>query len=199
MPKTIAFLMIFFMSIICNGQLRIIPVPKKPLILSAKQEKLEEQNKNCVHKNKISLDKRLSKFPFNKAVKIKIISFEKLSNANLAYLLPMKNKEVDFNKLKEITTLNNEQIDSLTNIIYNYGYKGIFYTFKENACLFKPKNAILFLDKNEKTFAFIELCFECGEYRMSDKRISIGDLCMQKYELLKMFFNKNAVQYGTKN
>jgi hypothetical protein len=111
----------------------------------------------------------------------------------------MKNKEVDYTKLKEIITINNPQIDSLTDIICNYGYKGIFYSFKENTCLYNPKNAILFLDKNEKTFAFIELCFKCGEYRMSNKRISIGELCSQKYELLKSFFIKCGVLYGTKN
>ncbi len=189
--------MILFCSLTPYAQLRAISVPKKPLILNGKQKQLEEQNKNCVHKNKLTLDKRLSKFPFNKADKIKIVSFAKPNNFNFTYLLPMKNKLVDYTKLKKIITLDNLQIDSLTDIIFNYGYKGIFHSFKENGCLYKPKNAILFLDKNEKTFAFIELCFECGEYRVSDKKISMGELCTQKYELLKKFFKTSGVLYGT--
>ncbi len=179
--------------------MRAIPVPKKPLILNPKQRQHEEKNKSCIHKNSLTLNKRLSKFPFNEAIKIKIVSFEKPDSFHFTYLLPIKNKLVDNTKLKETIILNNLQIDSLTNIIYNYGYKGIFHSFNENACLYKPKNAILFLDKNEQVFAFIELCFECGEYRMSDNRISIGELCSQKYLLLKMFFYKNGIRFGTDN
>jgi hypothetical protein len=197
MLKTLAFLIIFSKSMISYAQLKPIPVPKKPLILNARQEKIQTQNKNCVHKNNLPLKKRLSKFPFNMASTIKIVSFESPNESNLTYLLPIKNKSVDYGKLKEIIALTNIQIESLTDIIYNYGYKGTFYTIEENACIYIPKNAILFLDKNGKTFAFIELCFTCDQYRMSNRRITIGDLCAQKYDLLKMFFNKNGVLYGT--
>jgi len=44
--------------------------------------------------------------------------------------------------------------------------------------------------------AFIEICFECMDYRKSSKKVIAGDFCNHKYDLLKAFFQQAGRQFG---
>ena len=59
-----------------------------------------------------------------------------------------------------------------------------------------PRNAILFLDADNKVIAYLELCFSCKHFRSSDKRLSIGEYCGTKYDMLKSIFGSNGIKYG---
>jgi len=73
----------------------------------------------------------------------------------------------------------------------------VFYSFSESSYIYNPANAILFLDKKDSVFAFIETCFQCWAYRVSKKKINMGDECTDKYELVKNFFLRNEIRVGT--
>ena len=48
-----------------------------------------------------------------------------------------------------------------------------------------------------KAFEFIELCFECSGLRLSSEKIKTGEFCDQKYEMIKDFFLRHGVEFGT--
>lgn len=58
---------------------------------------------------------------------------------------------------------------------------------------YMPNNAILFLDKDDNLLEFIEICFDCNEFRTSNEEITLGDKCMQKMNLLDDFFLKSGI------
>lgn len=161
----------------------------KPHPITAAEEKAEERNHECVHRNKYPVTERSKFYPFNEAKQIKLVFF----NNSFFDHLPLKNDTVDYSKISEIVTLNNEQTNRLTDIIYNVGYRapnGISY---EAAC-YNPHNAILFVDKNGHTFAFFEICFECMGYRLSSKKVNVGEFCTEKYEMMKSYFESVGVK-----
>ncbi|TMI63529.1 MAG: hypothetical protein E6H07_12160 [Bacteroidetes bacterium] len=193
-----ARLFILLVTVICfefsNAQLK--PFPGAPKPLTEKQEELEEKNRSCVHRDKFSQQQRLKLYPFNKAAQVQIVSFDK-PDTLIEGKLPMKNKKVDYSQLKEIKTLEKAEIDSLTDILYNNGYRGEFHMEMESLC-YNPRNAILFADSTGKAFAFIELCFECQGYKTSSSAVKTGDFCDQKYKLIQTFFSKHGIEFGTK-
>jgi hypothetical protein len=194
---------LLFVLILSSGNANLfaqwgtLPIAKKPPIRTKAQRDRDVINEGCVHKNKISKEKRSKIFPFNKATKIQLVSFQRPDSFKFTYLLPTKGKTVDYSRLSEVITLTGSAIDSLTDILYNYGFKGVFYSYSESSCIYNPANAILFLDKKDSVFAFIEICFQCWAYRVSNKKINLGDECTDKYELVKNFFLKNGIRLGT--
>ena len=97
--------------------------------------------------------------------------------------------------MKEIRTLTHEQIDRLTDILYNYGFAKKATTARVHEC-YDPRNAILFRDSNGKVIAFIELCFLCQNTRESSDEISLGEMCEQKLDMLKALFKQVGIKYG---
>ena len=145
---------------------------------------------NCIRKFNLTLKERLQYYPFNVATKIMLVSFTE-TEENLFY----KKDSIEISKFKETKTLSNEQIDSLTNLLYNIGVKGNVFKFTPAACFF-PRNAILFLNSNEKVFEFIEICFECHRTATSSERINDGISCEQKFDLIRSYFRRQGIEYG---
>jgi hypothetical protein len=195
MTRLLLFLFVLTGYGTLHAQLRVFPGPPKPL--TAKQEAIEGKNRDCIHRDKLPLQQRLKQYPFNKAVKVQIVSFDK-PDSIIEGTLPIKDKKVDYTQLKEIKTLDSKAIDTLTDVLYNYGYRGVVHVELESLC-YNPRNAILFVDSIGNTFAFIELCFECQGSRTSSKNVKTGDFCSQKYDLLKAFFARKAMAFGIKD
>jgi len=151
----------------------------------------EKKNHNCIHKSRISFSKISKQYPYNLASQIQLVSF---TDRNL----PMLGDSVDYSKLKEVKVLTLKQIDSLTNILYNVGFGGLILKTEEMSC-YNPRNAILFLNASGKEFAFIELCFECEDFRASSENIKFGDKCDQKYSMLKKLFKNAGIVHGTED
>ncbi len=86
-------------------------------------------------------------------------------------------------------------MDSLTDILYNYGFGGPIRIQTESMC-YDPHNAISFVDKQGKVFAYIEICFLCGKTRGSSEKISLGEMCDQKIDMLRRFFKTVGIEYG---
>ncbi len=157
---------------------------------------------DCAKKTKINLQQRLANYPYNQTSQIKLVAYQNKGEAGIGeeiqkYLNASVGKEATAieSQFDEIKTLNFGQIEKLTDIIYNYGYKAKTSLVIASKC-YEPRNAILFYDNTNHLIAFIELCFGCRNYRTNDNKITLGDECTQKLSMIKDFFNQNGIQYG---
>jgi hypothetical protein len=176
--------------------------PPRPM---TKQEALaEERNHLCVRHTFKPFSARLKHYPFNRAAQIQLVAFTGSNPVDpdaAQYAdksegkLDGKVDSVPPSKLLEIMPLTLLQIDSLTDILYNYGYRGPTRIGSIPLC-YDPHNAILFYDNQGKMFAFIEVCFECRKTGESSEEISLGDMCDQKIDMIKQFFKNMGIEYG---
>lgn len=168
-----------------------------------------DSNYDCVKKHRLNSFKRLSNYPFNIAAGVMLVSFE---SKMIGYVLtpdgkdstalisdggelPVEGDSLCFSRLKEQVLLSKEQVDSLTDILYNYGFRGnVNYEVSMNC--YSPHHAIVFLDHQGKMFEFIELCFMCNGKRLSSEEVACGDFCDGKYELLEKFFKNAGVRFN---
>jgi len=164
----------------------------------------ERRNHDCIRRYKMSFSNRLRKYPFNIASQIRLVSYlaQPLSKDNPEILshtgLPIENDTICYSKLNEIVTLRLGQIDTLTDILYNVGFRGPTFIITSIQC-YEPRNAILFIDSKGKTVEYIEICFGCDKTRESSEKIPVGEFCKQKFEILRKYFLKAGVKYGTSN
>ncbi|WP_316834506.1 DUF4375 domain-containing protein [Pedobacter nutrimenti] len=162
------------------------PTPKEEFIIELANE--------CFNTNTYSPSKRLAIYPFNKARSIKLISFKEDE------FIPVQKKIVDYSKVLESHVLGADETNELTKILYNMGYnphiKPIFRIESNYKC-YEPRNGILFLDAAGKAFEFIEICFECHRTKASSNKVIQGTFCGQKISLIKDFFHRAGIQYGT--
>ncbi|MCL9810067.1 hypothetical protein [Flavobacterium luminosum] len=158
-------------------------------------------NANCVRSKKIGFKNRLKMFPFENTSQILIVS-HRTKNGMIGeelrkYLNSIKINQdtINHKEFEQVEKLNLIQIEKFTDIIFNYSHKGKVYAISDVKC-YEPRNAFIFLDKDNKVLGFIEICFGCNHLRTSDKRIDIGDYCEQKYDLLKGIFRESGIKYG---
>ena len=168
-----------------------------PLCSLAQNEKREVRNHGCKVVHSDNADDRLKNYPFRQAAEIRLVSFSYLPDSTVyEYRLPELNGKVDLTKMAETVTLNRTQIDSLTHILFDVGYRGKIKFESLTGC-YNPRNAILFLDSSGNVFEFVEICFECNRNRISSDRINTGEFCSGKYSLLQDFFLKSGIEFGT--
>jgi hypothetical protein len=192
---------------------------------SASTYDILEKRMDCMFKHNYTSEKRKNFFPFNKTKKIVLISFEHQeprddyiitdTSRNAKELAQVVNQDQDepprsiiemqhvYSQItKERRTLSPSGIDKLTNILYNFGYKstksykGLQIAETGYNC-YNPRNAILFLDDHDLLIAYIEICFECHQRRVSSEKIKLGEFCNQKYDMLRKFFNASDITFGT--
>jgi hypothetical protein len=163
-------------------------------------------NDNCQRNTNYSPAQRKKQFPFNQAISIKVISFEEglltLSDKGVLDIVSPDPKIIDPGSedssrvlIKDSLELTTLQIDRLTDILFNYGYIRHSGSSSTVEC-YSPRHAILFMDKEDKPFAFIEICFECRNTRVSDDNISLGVPCTDKLLLIRKLFKDAGVKYG---
>ncbi|MCQ9634111.1 hypothetical protein MP477_03980 [Chryseobacterium sp. WG23] len=171
----------------------------------------------------IPLQKRISRFPFNKAAKIKIISYNLDFSGKNNYVPPpptpktksdssdLKGYYESFKKspepvelreliekeyhegIKESKTLTITEISELTAILYDTCNKYYIDFTSKSGCFF-PRNAILFYDENDKVFAYFEICFECSEIESSPKgMLEPIETCEFLYPYLEKFFKNKGL------
>lgn len=182
----------------------------KPKIRHAteKEQEFNDRSNDCIKHTTRSFTERLKNYPFNIAAQIQLVSF-KHNTADDKFdgykdSLPRNNDTICYSKLNEIRNLTYTQVDKLTDVLYNYGYRreindtNLIYTDISLQC-YNPRNAILFLDSLGKVFEFIEICFECDKTKESSDKVNLGVSCNQKLGLIKRFFIEIGVDYGTKN
>lgn len=187
MKFSLIFTLLF--SSFSYGQFRKLDIkPPSPGGYPESVLKIEKENHKCVNLPKKTFSTILKKYPFNKTAQIQLVSFK-------GSKLPIENDTVCYSKLDEVKTLTLRQIDSLTNIMYNIGFGGTILIIQEMAC-YDPRNAILFIDSSGKAFEFIEICFECEQTVNSSEKIDFGEVCNEKFNLIKQQFKNAGIKYG---
>jgi len=166
----------------------------------------------CIKKTRLSFASRIKHYPFNLSAQIQLISFsglvkitdngefnfspgeEQIRDGDLFSGDPDTTKTIPVG-MKEIRTMTLAQIDTLTDILYNYGHGGNIWSTSVSGC-YIPRNAILFRVSDGKVIAFIEICFECSNTRQSSENISLGEPCDRKLDMLKALFKQVGIKYG---
>lgn len=196
MFKCILALVLMFTCRCSQAQLTPMKIRNSPP--TKEMERQDSINHGCKEKNTFTAEQRRKFYPYNKAVKIQAVSFDGYSNGKglLIERLPIKHDTVCYSQLKEIVTLTQAQTDSLTDIVFNIGYKGPFFSERDDCC-FMPHNAILYINSKGKVFAWMEVCFMCDAFEGSKKNITIGEPCNEKYDLLKKWFIDLGIKKGT--
>lgn len=171
---------------------------------------------NCTFTYQYTIAQRLKKYPYSKAAKILAVSYLYYVEPNpplfpdtlhptktFTYkekqqqkgLVIVKNK-LDYSTLLEYKILNQEQINQLTNIIFNTDYqKKMGYNRSLIGACFQPRNSLIFFDKKGKVFDHIDICFHCHNYSSQSNKINIGEICNQKFDLLKKYFISSGIKY----
>ncbi|WP_177766361.1 hypothetical protein [Flavobacterium sp. I3-2] len=181
----------------------------------------QENLENCFRVDDLSVEDRNQNYPFDKATKIIFASFEdkstklklfennKMNKDGYASYFQGEIMQIYFDSLKnnmskynpdlfeEKIELSEIQKNELTDLIYNYGNNHEDAVIWGAKC-FIPRNAILFFDENNKLFEFIEICFECYQYKTSNYNVDLNNNCGQKLSLLKELFEKSGIEYGIK-
>ncbi|MBF0597631.1 hypothetical protein [Faecalibacter rhinopitheci] len=166
------------------------------------KQKLFYKNMSCVKQDKLTVSERNKIYPYNISAKVVLATYlpkEKgvsvMGSEMQDYFRSLKEDRNLFDKkrFKEFIYLNDNQKNELTDIIFNYGYKKNLNIGMHSLC-YMPNNAILFLDKDDNLLEFIEICFDCNEFRTSNEEITLGDKCMQKMNLLDDFFLKSGIK-----
>lgn len=167
----------------------------------------KEEYSYCTYYNKYTIAQRRAMYPFFKATKILAVSFKyagfgpedpfsKVQELPTEGLI-INNGVMDTTTLIEKKELNFIQIDKLSNLIFNTDYrkkdKTHYLTFGK---CFEPRNAIIFLDSEGRVLDFLEICFNCQQYRSGSEKLDPGVLCTQKYELLSDYFKVVGITYG---
>lgn len=190
------------------------------------EERLERKGKiKCGWYGKLSTQEQRTKFPFNKAHKVVIVSFPDYENDGLVTrkkdsVITPWGEFLGFNEFSEqpkvqITRpildtlklfkrtysvyekvqLNLNQVDSLSNLMLNYKKnRQLRYGKIEWGCCYRPRNAIIFYDKNDKPFYNLEICFECSMKAIYSYEDTFQE-CFD-FELYRDFFKNCHIRYG---
>ncbi|MEO8711922.1 MAG: hypothetical protein ABI405_07365 [Parafilimonas sp.] len=108
-------LAILFLSFCFSSFAQLVvdePPTKPPKPLTKHQAKIEEENHNCIHRNRYSSIQRLNFYPFNKASTVQIVSYDVKHDTGELYgkvgnKLPIANDTICYSQLDEIKTLSN--------------------------------------------------------------------------------------------
>lgn len=156
--------------------------PSFPHGISSKpSDEKHEADLSCQYTNQYSSQKRRSFYPFNKAKRIEVLSFEE----------SVDTYPISKNEIRDSIILSYQQINKLTTIFYNYSYPREIVAMK----CYMPRHKIIFYNSHNQPFAYIEFCLECKQVRHSEK-IDLGAFCPEKWEMLRSFFQNIGVSYG---
>ena len=173
--------------------------------------------RKCESTNTYSDAERRQMFPFNKTKRVLAIAYQnyEFKDAHNSENTVSENTKdycdranvlkkwvVDAQKSQtycaiETIELNNTQIDSLSNTLLNYTASG-GSSFSVVGC-YTPRHALLFLDADEKIIAWIEICFQCSQMKVSYEAaedVPFDTRCKERRDAIKAFLRKIGIVYG---
>lgn len=166
----------------------------------------------CVYTAKYSADSLRTIFPFNRAHKVQLVSFENnmeedsSGRINIESFIRMyfsRGKDsvmvrdssfIQNLEWKESVYLSEQAQRELADIIFNYTRKAARETEITGACYW-PRNGIIFYDSLNKAYAGYEICFECSGIVTHPYDMSYGDKCDEKMKMIQDFFVSNGIKY----
>ncbi len=195
---TLILIMQFFFALGQSKKRKSIPPPPPPL--SDTLNEISGKTNYTLYKAK----KRQAFYPFSKATQIQIVSFDKqlkerirlknigndsyeMSDFTEVFGLPIQADTIDFSKISQVISLSKNEIDSLTDILYNTCSRWTLTQTSKAGCYY-PHNAIIFLNNKNQVFEFIELCFDCNQLQYSSKKIKKFEDCDITFSELEAYF-----------
>ena len=178
----------------------------------------DKSNVECGFFGTKTVEQRNSIFPFSEAEKVLLISYpnseayqsKRKDSVGLSEYGYKIEKEFIFHdslKVKlydatKIVELKSKTIKELSNLMFNYDYKikanDSLLTISVVDC-YTPRNAIIFLDKNEKVISVLEICFECIQYYLFPTSKEFKDVLGLECDKRLGYFRKMFDDYGFEN
>lgn len=147
---------------------------------------------NCELNGTLTPEERRNISLFKVAKKIKVISFSQ----KVVRSTPLNENRIASKYVKDEITLTEEQIDQLTEILYNYNFSKNMSskTISHGEC-YEPRHAIVFLNSQDKAFGYFEFCLKCDNHQTVPAREYLGEQCATKYKLIEKFFESIGVTF----
>lgn len=157
------------------------------------------------------VEKRRRFYPWRKAHQVLLVTFDERVNrqpephpadsipapapevGGRSLGLPVVEDSLDFTALTHAWVLSANQVDSLTDILYNSCERWTYRQSSRFGC-YEPRHAIVFLDKRKHIVAYIEISLYCHQLRYSNKRIKRLDDCDYMFEELRKYFDSLGAQ-----
>jgi hypothetical protein len=158
---------------------------------------------------------RKALFPFNVAKKVILVGYlsgqDRSRISDTLRILPqvIKSEVLTTGKTRKVYNIVEEHeivggaLDSLSNIMFNYGLKPGQTTRRNfRADCYDPRNSVLFYDEKSKLIGNLEICFECGRaYFEPDEKV-MKDLyytCPEVMYVLNDFFKQEGIKHGIRH
>jgi hypothetical protein len=94
--------------------------------------------------------------------------------------------------VREIIMLSQQRTKRLYDVLNK---KSCYGLIKMGAC-YSPRNAVLFMDRNGKVLAELEVCFECLGFETKPQDFYVNDVRECMYDALKKIFADEGVTFG---
>lgn len=172
---------------------------------------ISRYNTKCRYNTRFLLESRLARMPFGNAKKVVLVSYD--GGPKIELPIGVKGQEgliqnpfLSNNEsyagvaFHEAISLNEKQLDGLTNILFNYAYwkdEKEIIQFVGLSC-YSPQQMILFYKEptDKEPFAWVEICLFCQKYRAFPNSFDLGVFCDSKYDLLREFFRQTGIKHG---
>ena len=191
--KILILTLIFISAISANAQKKkLLKAPQPPSPYSAYN--------NLPKFKYLPFKSIVEKYPYNNTSNIHLVSNQptKDSFRNLIrYDFPIKNDTICYTNFHEIKVLTLTEIETLTKLLFVTNINYTVRTYIERGCYF-PRNAIIFNDNKGNLLGYIEICFECNNFKLSDEKIKVGKDLKYNISHLKSFFKNAGIDYGIK-
>jgi hypothetical protein len=167
-------------------------------------QKLPPTTAKKVNFTKFKQAQRQSFYPFNKAVKIALVSFPASSDTTqkgnyIPHNSPILLDTFLTNGISQIKYISAQQIVKLTDIIFNTCDRWTISETTKLGC-YNPRNAIIFLDSSNKVFEYVEICLECHYLRTSNTNVRVpDDDCNYLYQDLGLFLKSLGLKTTNKD
>jgi hypothetical protein len=134
--------------------------------------------------------------PFNETYVVKLVSFKQPDNGDDEMKereIPKTDNKIDFKRMHEIKTLDRDLTDKLLDILVNYDND---HNSMDIAFCYEPRNGIVFVDKSDRVLGYIEICFDCQQFKIEPKTLPISPFCNEKLDVIQGIFMKSGITYG---
>lgn len=134
---------------------------------------------------------------FSRVAAVKVTSF-KLSptaRSRMERSIPKTNNVVNLNRMFEVKILESELRALLFKVLHYYHLD----TMESSpASCYEPRNAIVFMDRQETVIGYVELCFGCRRAQSEPNMLGIEETFFdEQWEAIRRIFMVAGIKYGT--
>jgi hypothetical protein len=134
---------------------------------------------------------------FSRVAAVKLTSFKRSPTARsrMERNIPKTNNVVDLNRMFEVKTLESELRAMLFKVLHYYHLD----TMESSpASCYEPRNAIVFIDRQETVIGYVELCFGCQRAQSEPNMLGIEETFFdEQWEAIRRIFMVAGIKYGT--